>query len=53
DTVYTFRNNILYNENQGVKATASVGTVQDGCVSGYILKGNSSFGNNIDALNNK
>lgn len=51
DTVFTFRNNIVYNE-QGVNCNISVAEPHDSsCISGYIKKGISNFGNSNAKLN--
>ena len=55
DTVYSFQNNIITNGNAlGVKAPNLLYThdlTQGGTLSGKILLGNDSFGNNIEKLN--
>jgi hypothetical protein len=55
DTVYSFQNNIITNGNPlGVKAPNLLYThdlTQGGTLSGKILLGNDSFGNNIEKLN--
>ena len=51
DTVFTFRNNIVYND-AGLSCNVSVDTPQDStCISGYIKKGISNFGNSHSKLN--
>ena len=57
DTVFTFIQNVAWNEAEGVKTriTGLVGTegTSEGCIDGKIILGNASFGNNIDSLNYK
>lgn len=51
DTVFTFRNNIVYND-AGLSCDVSVDTPQDStCICGYIKKGISNFGNSHSKLN--
>lgn len=52
DTVYTFRNNITYNDDAGLAGTINVNAPHDAtCISNYILHGISSVNNSHAALN--
>ena len=51
DTVFTFINNVAYNENGKNNCLTRHVPLADGCVAGYIQLGVGSFGNSIEELN--